>query len=97
MTPISADVAATNVGSPVSVMSTSTISAIALLQPSRLVARWSKGGQTAEWSPIVGYQIMRFGSPDLEMARAIHALAWAPSAIRSAVQGALCFSPPAAM
>src|SRR3954452_17862151 len=31
------------------------------------------------------------------MARAIQALAWAPSAIRSATQGALCFSPPAAM
>jgi hypothetical protein len=31
-------------------------------------AQWdaalSKGGQTAEWSPIVGYQIMRFGSPE---------------------------------
>ena len=42
------------------------------------------------------YQIVSPGSPDFETASAIHALALALSAMRSARQGALCFSPPAA-
>ena len=42
------------------------------------------------------YQIVSPGSPDFETASAIHALALAISAMRSARQGALCFSPPAA-
>ena len=43
------------------------------------------------------YQTVRFGSPDLETATAIQALALALSASRSARQGALSFRPPAAM
>ena len=45
----------------------------------------------------VTYQTVRFGSPDLETATAIQALALALSASRSARHGALSFRPPAAM
>jgi hypothetical protein len=43
------------------------------------------------------YQMLKRGSPVFEIARAIHALALAPSAMRSAREGALSLSPPAFM
>jgi hypothetical protein len=43
------------------------------------------------------HQMLRFGSPVFEMASAIQARALALSAIRSAREGALSLSPPAAM
>src|SRR5262245_63908581 len=43
------------------------------------------------------HQMLRFGSPVFEMASAIQARALALSATRSAREGALSFSPPAAM
>jgi hypothetical protein len=48
-------------------------------------------------SQRVTYQTVRFGSPDLETATAIQALALALSASRSARHGALSFRPPAAI